>query len=604
MPKAQLSFFEILSVTIGTILTTAVFLLPGELAAEHGFSSLYIWIAIALLTIPIGLSFAELAGMFSQSGGPFLFVRKAFGDFAGFVAGWSTWVYSTIAIAALAKITGSYFSFLFPLPGWGMALFSVGVIGIFTLINMFGAKQGAKVDMLMIWVSLGIALLFVVLGFGTVDSARFANLPTASLPALALAGILAMELFIGWESATIISEEVRSPKRLIPRALVWTIFIATIVYLSVIFVFLGNADIGKVSESLNPLAETAKSFAGAFAPVFSVGAVIISLAVVNSWILTVARLPYAMAKGKLFLKYFEKQNKYGAPAHALLLQFLFASAAVFFELEHILQVLLSVAFILYIVTMTALIKLRKTNESSFKVPKILPYIGIALLLGMLVFVPWKILAVGLVLLFTGLPAFFVVKLFTDRTFVEAYWDRLGGLMDIYSRSLLEGDVLEKVIINADIRKKDTVLDYGCGSGHIVDDVAKLAGKVVAADLSVNQLQKAVSSVHKKQEPTNIIFVKLSKPAPFEKETFDRIVCTLATNYFVNPIKEFTALSRVLKKNGKASFLAVRAAGVPEHDFLHKDGSVKSVMIKAGFSDVKIERRKKGHREYIFIVVGK
>ncbi len=604
MPKAQLSFFEILSVTIGTILTTAVFLLPGELAAEHGFSSLYIWIAIALLTIPIGLSFAELAGMFSQSGGPFIFVRKAFGDFAGFVAGWSTWVYSTIAIAALAKITGSYFSFLFPLPDWGMAVFSVGVIGIFTLINLFGAKQGAKVDMLMIWVSIGIALLFVALGLGTVDVGRFVTLPSASLPALALAGILAMELFIGWESATIISEEVRSPRRLIPRALVWTTLVVTVVYLSVIFVFLGTTNLEHVSESLNPLAETAKSFAGALAPVFSVGAVLISLAVVNSWILTVARLPYAMAKGKLFLKYFEKQNKHGAPAHALILQFLFAAAAVFFELEAILQVLLSVAFILYIVTLAALIKLRKTEKSDFKVPGFLPYIGIAVLLGMLVFVPWKILTVGLVLLFTGIPAFVAVKLFTDRKFVEAYWDRLGGIMDIYFKGLLGKEVIEKVVKNAEIGKGHTVLDYGCGSGYILGQLSDLSGRVVAVDLSKNQLQKAVTAVGRKSRLPNVIFVKISRPAPFERDTFDRVVCTLATNYFVKPKSEFAALAKVLKKGGVASFLALRTIGIPVHDFLLRDSTVKTILREAGFSSIEIEREGKRGAEHIYIVARK
>ena len=195
MQKEQLSFPEILAICMGTILTTAVFLLPAEIAKDLGYNSIYVWIFVAIITAMIGFSFAELSSMFSKSGGPFNFVREAFGDFWGFIAGWSTWIYSTIAISMLAIVTSLYVSAVWPLSAFHEQLLALAILAAFTAVNWFGVKFGAKIEMIMIAFGVLVLAIYAALGLPSADLSRFA-LPAIELSAFGVAALLALEPFI------------------------------------------------------------------------------------------------------------------------------------------------------------------------------------------------------------------------------------------------------------------------------------------------------------------------------------------------------------------------------------------------------------------------
>ena len=600
MQKEQLSFLEILAICMGTILTTAVFLLPAEIAKDLGYGSIYVWIVVAIITAMIGFSFAELSSMFAKSGGPFNFVREAFGDFWGFVAGWSTWLYSTIAISMLAIVTSLYISAVWPSSAFQEQLLALAILAAFTAVNWFGVKFGAKIEMIMIALGVLVLAAYAFLGLPSADLSRFA-LPAIELSAFGIAALLALEPFIGWETSTIIAEEVRHPKKHIPKALAYATTILTILYLAVIVAFLGNASQENLALK-NPVASAAQNFAGAFAPIFPYAAILIGLTAMNSWMLTTARMPFVMAREKFFLRSFEKTNKYGVPREALILQFLFAGSLVFLgTLGLILETLLTVAVVLYILTLAALIDLRGKIEHHFRVPLAFPVIGIFSLLALVSFVNLNILVLGTLLMLSGIPAYIVVKLLYDRTFVEKFWDRFSSAMNIYTSVIYGSAGLDRVLQNAKLKRGQKVLDYGAGTGMSTEKIAAAIhpGTVVAADISKKQLNKAVERA-KQKKIENVIFVKLSRPAPFEKNTFDRIVCKVALNYFTNPQKELGALARSLKRNGIASFLAVKAPGIIMHPFLAHDSNIKTTFERAGFKRPSIQRTGK----HIYIVARK
>jgi len=596
MQKEQLSFLEILAICMGTILTTAVFLLPAELAKDMGYSSIYVWIFVAIITAMIGFSFAELSSMFSKSGGPFNFVREAFGDFWGFIAGWSTWIYSTIAISMLAIVTSLYVSAIWPLSAFQEQVLALAILAAFTAVNWFGVKFGAKIEMIMIAFGVLVLAAYAFLGLPNADLSRFA-LPVIELSAFGIAALLALEPFIGWETSTIIAEEVRHPKKHIPKALAYATTILTILYLAVIVAFLGNTSQENLALK-NPVAAAAQNFAGALAPIFPYAAIIIGLTAMNSWMLTTARMPFVMAREKFFLRSFERKNKYDVPSRALVLQFLFAGSLVFLgTLDLILEILLTVAVMLYILTLASLIDLRGKIEHHFKVPLAFPVIGIFSLLTLVSFVNLNILALGTLLMLSGIPAYIVVKMLYDRTFVEKFWDRFSTPMNIYVPLVYGEAELSSVLRGAKLKRGQQVLDYGTGTGKSTEKIAHIVypGTVVAADISRKQLNKALERA-KEKKIENVIFVKLSKPAPFEKNTFDRIICTVAINYFTSPQKELSALYKSLKKGGMASFLAVKAPGITMHPFLTHDSNIKTTFEKAGFRRPSIQRT--GNHIYI------
>jgi APA family basic amino acid/polyamine antiporter len=604
--RQQLSFLEILAITLGAIFTTGVFVVPATVAGLLGYSSIWLWIGLAILSIPMGLSFASLASMFSRSGGPVIFVRTAFGDLAAFITGWSTWIYSTTAIAALAIITAQFFTVFIPMEGVQQVGLALGLLAIFTGINWFGVRNSARIEVGLIALAVVLMVLYIVLGLPTADFSKF-NFDIPDVGMLGFAAVLGFELFIGWETATIIAEEVKHPKKHLPKALLVTVVVMAVLYTGVIATFMGHVDLDSIAGAANPLASTAEQFAGPLAWIFSLVAILVGLSALNSWTTTVARLPHVMAEHKLFLGYFNRLNKYGAPDRALALQLLLATViALSGSFELAITLLLSVGLVMYIIVFASLLKLKGLVPAGFKVPNAFPAISIAALVLMIFSLPPSALLSGWLLILSGLPAFIAVKLVTDRVFVETYWDRVSFMWRwAWPLLLYPGGVRAKVMQRAALSKGMTILDYGSGTGVTTMAIAKAvpSARIVAADISKQQLTRAVAGAEA-MKVGNIAYVKVSRPAPFPPSSFDRIVSTVAINYFVNPTAEMKALCRVLRKNGKAVFLAVRAPGVVAHSFLASDGEIKGLFRRACWRNVKVEREKRLLREYIYITAQK
>jgi len=603
----KLGFYETLAICVGAVMTTAIFSLPAVLYQDAGFASIHLWIAAGLIAVFMGLCFAELSGITAQSGGPFIYVKKAFGDFAAFVTGWSMWLYSVAAIAMLAIITSTYASFFFPMSHWQIVLLSIMILGFFTLINVRGVKEGARAEIVMILAAIAIYVAYIAIGLPSADFSRFVP-PLAGFSGVLL--VLAMEPFVGWETPIVISEEVKNPRKTLPKAIILTTLFTVLLNFLLAAVFLGNVE-PSMANSLNPLASVAGKFGPGFVTFFMAAAVLIGFSALNSWILSVSRLPPAMATRKLFPLSFEKTNHRGAPVRSLLLQFGFASVLCMVgQLEHIVTLLLSIAFIMYVITFAALIRLRKTPEGearTFKLPLLFPVVGILASVFLMLSEDPSVMALGVLLLATGLPAFVVVKLLTDRKFVERFWDRISFVWQFYWPVFVyRRSRLERVIKLAQMKDGQTILDHGAGTGITTIEVSRRFphSRIVADDISRSQIERAVRTFKSMPSLSNVIFVKTKGGIPYPKRSFDRVICVLAINYFVNPENEMKKLNAVLKHGGVAVFLAVRAPGIISHSFMGTDHGIRSVVGGAGFRNVSVEHEKRFLREYIYITATK
>jgi APA family basic amino acid/polyamine antiporter len=603
----KLNFYETLAICIGAIMTTAICVVPGILYVAAGYGSLVIWLVAALITVPMGFCFAELAGTFSQSGGPFLYVKKTFGDFPAFVTGWSMWLYSTAAIAMLALVTSTYASFFFPIAHWQAVVLSILMLAFFTLLNMRGVRESARAEILLILASLAIYVYYVAAGLPSVDFSRFTGMFAGLNGALL---ILALEPFIGWETPTVIAEEVETPRRTLPKAIIITTVVTAALNVLLALVFLGTVN-PKVELDIIPLATAARGFAPLFAPLFSASILLVGFSALNSWTMSVARLPAVMAQKKLFLPSFTKTNSRGAPTNALWLQFFLGAAlCAVGNIENVLEILLVVAFVMYIISFAALLKIRNTAEGAqrtIKLPIIFPLFGIAATFCLLAFLSPMALAVGALLILSGIPAFVVVKLLTDKKFVERFWDSISFVWQYYWPIFVyrRGRV-DRVIRLARLKDGQTILDHGAGSGTTTVEISRRfpRARIVADDISRNQIERAVKLFKSTPSLSNVIFVKTRGGVPYPHKSFDRIVCVLSINYFVNPEKELSQLHKILKHGGIAVFLAVRAPGIISHTFMNTDHGIRTLVGGAGFRNVSIEREHRFMREYIYITATK
>jgi len=288
---------SIITITIGG----GVFLLPAGVAKSLGAAAWVAYVVCALVFGLIVLCFAEAGSRVQSSGGPYAYVGEAFGPFVGYLTGVLVLLFGVIAHAAVAAGFTQVLNALVPAAGigagTGRVVLLVGVFGAFTLINLRGVGQGARV------VEIGtVAKLVPLLFIGTIGlfAVKASNLRWPGMPPLGELTRTSMTLmfaFFGVESALVPSGEVRDPARTVPRAIFFAIGGITLLYLGVQESAQGilGADLAVHRDA--PLAAAAEQAFGRWAGLLLlVGAAVSMVAHTAGMMLAMPRSVFALAR--------------------------------------------------------------------------------------------------------------------------------------------------------------------------------------------------------------------------------------------------------------------------------------------------------------------
>jgi demethylmenaquinone methyltransferase/2-methoxy-6-polyprenyl-1,4-benzoquinol methylase len=341
----------------------------------------------------------------------------------------------------------------------------------------------------------------------------------------------------------------------------------------------------------------------------SLGAIIVSIACLNAWILTTSRLPYAMAKDRLVPGAFgEISSRFRTPTKSLAFQAVFAFfIAVLGTYMGAVLLLMANALILYALCAIAVIKLKKKPiERTVNLPVIVPIIALAICVILLTQIPPALILSSLIIMGFGVPAYVLVRIKYDRKFVENLYNRLSFFYDALSPFWYGSGKREKVIVNASVKKGDIVLDYGCATGADIPELSRIVGKtgkIVAVDISVKQLEKGVRKAEKIKTLPNVAFVKEEENImPFEPDTFDVVLSVGVLSFQEDPSMLIEMFRKVLKHGGRLSILEFgRVIFFPAPKYLKSDDALKGLFKKAGFKDVNIERVGGLLFEYFYIM---
>ncbi len=289
--------WDVVALGINGVIGGGIFLAPATVARLAGSWSTFVYLFSGGLVALVALCFAEVGGRFGKAGGPFLYAEEAFGPFVGFQVGWITWIARVTSLASLANGLVTYAAYLSPGADAGvprLALLSL-LLGGLTVINILGVSHGAWAIDLLTVAKLAPLLFFVVLGLPHVEAARLVPGEAPSAAALAQASLFMIYVFSGFELVPIAAEEMIDPRRAVPKALLSTIGIVAVVYLSVHVVALGTlADLGATDTPLASAAGTFLGSAGAIA--ITLGALISICGTEGGLVLATPRLLYAMAE--------------------------------------------------------------------------------------------------------------------------------------------------------------------------------------------------------------------------------------------------------------------------------------------------------------------
>lgn len=287
---------SIVNITIGG----GIFRAPGtmEVTGRLGAAAPLAYIVCALAMVFVVMCFAEAGSRVALTGGPYAYVERAFGPFAGFVVGWLLWVTGTIATAAVATIFADSLQRMSPaLSGAGTRVaVLVLVFAIVTAINVRGVKGGARLNIVSTVLKLAPLALLIVIGLAKLEPANLAWQSTPSAGDVGRASVFLIFAFAGIESAMVPSGEVREPARTVPRAVVLALGLVTVFYLLVQIAaqgILGSTLAGRQA----PLADAAGAVMGPFGAALLGGAVVVStFGYLSGMILAIPRALFAFAR--------------------------------------------------------------------------------------------------------------------------------------------------------------------------------------------------------------------------------------------------------------------------------------------------------------------
>ena len=318
-----LSFWMCVALVVGNSIGSGVFLLPASLA-PFGLNSVVAWGFTAGGAILLAIVFARLSRAYPQAGGPYAYVRVAFGPLTAFIVAWGYWI--SIWVGNVTIATGAV-SNLSPLLPWiaerpgASAAATLFLLWMLTLVNWYGIKASGWVQsvttVLKILPLIGVAVLGLF-SLRSSDVAAAATTIPLSMSGITAASTLTLWALLGLESASIPADKVANPARTIPVAtLLGTVVTALICALACTTVLL-LVPPATLARSNAPFVDLATQYWGGGAgKVLAIFASISSFGALNGWILLQGELPRAMALRGEFPAIFARESARHTPGFAL-----------------------------------------------------------------------------------------------------------------------------------------------------------------------------------------------------------------------------------------------------------------------------------------------
>ncbi|MCH3949505.1 MAG: APC family permease [Acidaminococcus sp.] len=241
--KDKFGLVSIVLLGINSIVGTGIFLLPNRAYALMGPSSLVVLLFDAFLAGCLALCFAETAGFFSRNGGPYLYAKAAFGDFWGYEVGVLKMFVSVIAWAAMAVGFATALGAAIPFfQGDTMKnIIATVMIGGLTILNIAGVKVSKILNNVMTVSKLVPLFVFIAIGIFFINGDNFTPFVPEHMAdgAVANAAITMFFAYTGFEAIAIGAEDYKDPKKNLPRGIILTMVIVTILYMLVVGISIG-----------------------------------------------------------------------------------------------------------------------------------------------------------------------------------------------------------------------------------------------------------------------------------------------------------------------------------------------------------------------------
>ena len=410
--KRHMGLFQLTMYGVGLTLGAGIYVLIGEAA---GFTGNSMWISFglgAIVAVFAGLSYAELTTLFPRAAAEYVFVKNAFkSEFIGFLVGWLTVITSMIVGATVALGFGGYFAQFLDIP---ITISAILLLGILSFVSFIGIRQSAWTNTIFALVTIAGLGIIIFLGF-TIEVSEhvdYFDVPNG-ITGIILAFILIFFAFIGFEDMANVAEEVKRPKKTLPRAIILSIIITAGIYILVSLSSVRILNWEELSQSSAPLADVAARGLGLEGGIIMTAIALFATA--STVLITMvagARIFYGMARsGSLPSMFGKVHSKTGTPWIAVIGIFVtsagFAIVGDIVIVANIVVFAVVITFAMVNLSVILLRYVRPDEERPFKVPlnigkfPILPLFGFVVTIYMAIQFELEVILAGIGIIVTG-----------------------------------------------------------------------------------------------------------------------------------------------------------------------------------------------------------
>ncbi len=436
----KLTLFDVYAVSTGAMFSSGFFLLPGIAAMESGSSVYLAYLAAGFLILPSMLSVAELSTAMPKAGGTFYFLDRALGPMVGTIGGLGSWV-ALVFKSAFALIgLGAYLSFYVNVPIIPLALVLTFAFG---LLNIFGAKETAVLQRVLVAALVGIMTFFIITGLVHVYSSPDINvvgeynfLNNGINGFISTIGLVFVS-FAGLTKVTSVAEEVKNPDRAIPLSMFLSLITTTAVYVVGVYIMTKLLSPNDFYSSLTPVADVGEQFLG-FLP-FNLGVILVVVAAIaafastgNAGIMSASRYPLAMSRDGLLSPMFQKIGRFGTPHISVVLTTLsMALILLLFNVEAVAKLASAFQLLLFLLINLSVIVMRESKIEAYKPGYKSPFYPWVQIAGMMISI-WLVAEMGLLAVgFTGTIAVLCIAWYFY--YAHGKVKRQGAIYHIHAR---------------------------------------------------------------------------------------------------------------------------------------------------------------------------
>ncbi|KAB2333069.1 amino acid permease [Cytobacillus depressus] len=388
--KQTLGGFDLILLGVGAIVGTGIFILPGTVAASHsGPAIVFSFIIAAIICALAGLCYSEFSSAVPVTGSAYTYGYIVFGEFVAWLVGWALVLEYGLAVASVATGWSGYLSTLLegfhvmipkaisgpfnPADGTFINLPAIAIVLAMAFLLSRGVQESAKLNKIMVFIKVGVILLFIGVGVFYVEPANWQPFMPFGTAGVLSGAALVFFAYLGFDAVSSAAEEVKNPQRNLPIGIIGSLLICTLLYVVVSLVLTGIVPYTKLNVS-DPVSYAMQLMHQDWmAGLISLGAVVGMMTVILVMLYGGTRILFALARDGLLPKsMYELNKKYNTPTkNTWIFSTLIAFCAGFVPLAKLVELVNMGTLLAFTIVSLGVVFLRRNKNipsGGFKVP--------------------------------------------------------------------------------------------------------------------------------------------------------------------------------------------------------------------------------------------